>query len=113
MQEFLPASLFDKLEGDLALIRKAFNQRVLYFRQLQEISDSVADVDWEESSLICSQRACQAEMTELEQKMNTARARLRYLENLSRNKDDNDDKDQICILCRCEFVRGFITQWYI
>jgi E3 ubiquitin-protein ligase SHPRH len=99
------------LESDLALIRKAFNQRVLYFRQLQEISDSVAEADWEESSFLAAQQACQAEMAELERKINTARARLRYLDNLAQNKDDNEENDQTCILCRCEFARGFITQW--
>jgi hypothetical protein len=36
-------TMLDKLDADLALYRKAFNQRILYFRQLQEISDSVSD----------------------------------------------------------------------
>jgi E3 ubiquitin-protein ligase SHPRH len=40
----------DKLEADLALYRKAFNQRLLYFRQLQEISDAVADVEFENTA---------------------------------------------------------------
>lgn len=38
------------MDADLALYRKAFNQRILYFRQLQEISDAVADVDFENTA---------------------------------------------------------------
>ena len=55
------AALQDKLDGDLALLRRAFNQRILYFRQLQEISDSVTDIEWEEPTLAM---ALQASLTE-------------------------------------------------
>ena len=43
----LIAALHDRLEADLTLLRKSFNQRILYFGHLQEISDSVADVEWD------------------------------------------------------------------
>ena len=42
------AVLHDRLEADLTLLRKSFNQRILYFGHLQEISDSVADVERKE-----------------------------------------------------------------
>jgi E3 ubiquitin-protein ligase SHPRH len=102
----------DKLDADLALLRKAFNQRILYFRQLQEISDSVAEVTWESTIDVALQESA-AERNELEAKINTSRARHRYLEHLAQNKEDGDeDEDEgTCILCRCDFVRGFITQW--
>lgn len=44
------ATLLDKLDADLANYRKAFNQRILYFRQLQEISDAVGDVEFENTA---------------------------------------------------------------
>lgn len=106
----------DKLDADLALLRKAFNQRILYFRQLQEISDSVAEVTWESTIGVALQESA-AERNELEAKINTSRARQRYLEHLAQNKeagdDDDDDDEGSCILCRCEFIRGFITQWCV
>jgi E3 ubiquitin-protein ligase SHPRH len=109
-----PATLFDKLERDLALIRRAFNQRVLYFRQLQEISDSVGDAEWDQPTIEIALQDCVTEKTGLELKINTTRARQRYLENLAYGKNDEDnDDDQTCILCRCDFVRGFITHWYV
>lgn len=33
------ANMITVLEADLGLFRRSFNQRILYFRQLQEISD--------------------------------------------------------------------------
>ncbi|KAF9459395.1 SNF2 family N-terminal domain-containing protein [Collybia nuda] len=103
-------TLLDKLDADLALIRKAFNQRILYFRQLQEISDSVTEITWE-SALEVALTESLAERKELEAKINTTRARQRYLEHLAKTKDDGvTDEDENCILCRCDFTRGFITQ---
>ena len=108
----LIAALHDRLEADLTLLRKSFNQRILYFGHLQEISDSVADVEWEEESIMAAIQACVTERANLEAKINTTRARFRYLDNLSKNKDtDNMDEENECVLCRCEFNRGYITHW--
>jgi E3 ubiquitin-protein ligase SHPRH len=108
------AALQDKLDGDLALLRRAFNQRILYFRQLQEISDSVTDVVWEEATIAMALQVSLVERATLETKMNMTRARQRYLDNLVNNHDEleSDEDDRACILCRCAFTRGFITQWY-
>lgn len=102
----------DKVGADLALFRKAFNQRVLYFRQLQEISDSVAEVEFEgrrEDALDDSEK----EVKDLEANMITTRAHQRYLDHLVKSNEENelDEDDKCCILCRCEFERGFITTW--
>lgn len=107
--------MHDKLESDLALIRKVFNQRILYFRQLQEISDSVAEVGWEDASILEAIARCKIEQQELNGKLNTMRARQRYLENLADGNvvGDGDEDEKTCILCRCDFVRGYITQWYV
>lgn len=100
------------LDTDLALFRKAFNQRILYFRQLQEISDSVMEVVLEKS-VEETLEDCKAEQADLDAKINTKRARQRYLEHLEKNREDKvvDEDEEGCILCRCEFARGFITQW--
>jgi E3 ubiquitin-protein ligase SHPRH len=104
------AALQDKLDGDLALLRRAFNQRILYFRQLQEISDSVTDVVWEEATIAMALQASLGERTTLETKMNMTRARQRYLDNLVNNHDklESDEDDRACILCRYDFT-GFIA----
>ena len=108
------ATLQDRLDGDLVLLRRAFNQGILYFRQLQEISDSVTDAEWEEATVAMALQASLTERTILETKMNTTQARRRYLDNLVNNHDelDRDEDGRACILCRCQFTRGYITQWY-
>ncbi|KAK7460694.1 hypothetical protein VKT23_009409 [Stygiomarasmius scandens] len=103
-----------ELDSDISVLRKAFNQRVLYFRQLQEISDSVADVQFEGTRQEALADA-QNQQGEFEAKLNTSRARQRYLDHLTKNQGDGsgneheDDEEKCCILCRCEFERGYIT----
>lgn len=59
-------------------------------------------------------QACEAEETEIDKKVQTAEARQRYLQNLTSSSDDTiDAQEDSCILCRCEFVRGFMTQWLV
>lgn len=93
-------------------MRKAFNQRIVYFKQLQEISDSVCEVEWEGPI-----EYVVAEEMEKNRALGTqianGRSRQRYLANLVKNKGkiDEDDEENICTLCKCEFVRGYMTQW--
>ncbi|KAG6852711.1 hypothetical protein C0991_009638 [Blastosporella zonata] len=108
---FSIGALMDKLDVDYTLINKAFNERILYFRQLQEISDTVAEVEWE-GSVVDALLEATTEKDELDTEINKSRARHRYLDNLAKKKGDGllDEEDESCILCRCEFIRGFITQ---
>ena len=93
------ATLQDRLDGDLVLLRRAFNQGVLYFRQLQETSDSVTDAEWEEATVAMALQASLTETTTLETKMNTTQARRRYLDNLVNNHDELDrDEDGLYIV---------------
>ncbi|KAH8818676.1 SNF2 family N-terminal domain-containing protein [Flagelloscypha sp. PMI_526] len=107
------AKLMEVLNADLALMRKAFNQRILYFRQLQEISDSVAEVGPEEGHTIAeSVEMANEDERGVEAKIKMARARQRYLDTLAKNKGkiDDDEEEQCCTVCKCEFARGYLTQ---
>ncbi|KAF7356798.1 SNF2 family helicase [Mycena venus] len=103
-------TLMDKLDADLALYRKAFNQRILYFRQLQEISDAVADVEFENTAAQALLECAQAQQ-KLATDINNNRAKQRFLDNLAKDKSsgEEDEDEKTCILCRCDFIRGFIT----
>lgn len=87
-----------------------------YFRQLQEISDTVVEPTWE-GHITDAIAFGQTQQKELEAKLNTGRARLRYLDNLVMAENGEGATDQgaaeerMCILCKCEFTRGYITQW--
>ncbi len=82
----------------------------MYFRQLQEISDSVTQVTWEKTFDEAVQE-CDAEKATLEDRLKTSRARQRYLDNLAKDRDEAKDIDDECVLCGCDFERGFITAW--
>ncbi|KAL1937944.1 hypothetical protein VTO73DRAFT_12694 [Trametes versicolor] len=103
--------LIDKLQNDLAHLRKAFNERISYFRQLQEISDTVAEALWE-GDVQDAIRDIREQQGVLETKINTARARQRYMDNLSTSHEAGtmDEDERSCILCKCDFIRGYITQ---
>ncbi|KAI0920308.1 hypothetical protein AcV5_010081 [Taiwanofungus camphoratus] len=105
------SKLVDRLQVDLSHLRKAFNERILYFRQLQEISDTVTEITWEGDVRVAIASA-RADQTDLDAKINTGRARQRYLDHLakSQKEGDVDQDDRCCVLCRCEFSRGYITQ---
>ena len=47
-------------------------------------------------------------------KVNTGKARHRYLEHLAKSQGEGtmDSEEETCILCKCNFERGYITQWY-
>ncbi|PPQ99586.1 hypothetical protein CVT24_005165 [Panaeolus cyanescens] len=103
--------LHNEIEMDLSNLRKAFNQRIVYFRQLQEISDSVMDVDWD-GTLQKAMQDTILERAAVESDLKRLRARQRYLGTLTSDKKDDEsqeDEDKTCVLCRCDFVRGFIT----
>ncbi|OJT14448.1 hypothetical protein TRAPUB_9026 [Trametes pubescens] len=103
--------LIDKLQNDLAHLRKAFNERISYFRQLQEISDTVAEALWE-GDVQDAIKDIREQQGVLETKINTARARQRYMDNLSTSHEAGtmDEDERSCILCKCDFIRGYITQ---
>lgn len=85
-----------------------------YFRQLQEISDSVVDAEWEGELRLAIHEGL-TEQAALDNRINSSRARQRYLENLAQGKQtgavpNSSDEDDVCILCHCEFYRGYLTQ---
>lgn len=73
----------------------------------------MVDVVWD-GAIREAMDACEAEYRMLDNKIVAGHARQRYLEHLAKNEDGSmDEDDKMCILCRCEFVRGFITQWCV
>ncbi|KAH8101241.1 SNF2 family N-terminal domain-containing protein [Cristinia sonorae] len=103
--------LIENLQADCALIRRAFNDRVSYFRQLQELSDTVTEAQWE-GTLADAITKEEQEYADFDVKVNAGRARQRYLDHLAKAQEDGtvNEDDECCILCKCEFVRGYITQ---
>ena len=71
-----------------------------YFRQLQELSDSVRDVEWE-GPLTDAVNKTHEDEELFEREIIKLQARQRYLKNLAENEDedeeeDSDEEDEVC-----------------
>lgn len=80
-----------------------------YFRQLQELSDSVRPAEWEGAAANALVQA-RTEEEIIKKRINKHQARRRYLKNLV-DGEEEEEEDKMCVLCRSEFTRGFMTQW--
>ncbi|ORZ33662.1 SNF2 family N-terminal domain-domain-containing protein [Catenaria anguillulae PL171] len=105
-----------KVEAALVQYRKLFNARVVYFQELQEISDSVAvpdDLDTAQAEWIRTQYlpGCEARMRALEDVVPRVAARRRYLRMLLESYGDHDEGalEVECIVCAEQFENGYMT----
>lgn len=98
------------LEKEISLFRTTQNQRLDFYRQLQEISDAVApfkeQLD-EQLDVAALNRAMQEE-----EQHNTALAQLktkyRFLQHL-KHETSAQDEAKICVICQCTFENGVLT----
>lgn len=94
----------DRLDKQLAPIRKTFNDRIEYFRQLQAINDSVAPIGLEDQTVEEALAQCIEDYSAMENAVNTRQARQRYLNSIFHADEEEEDKS--CVLCKCEFEKG-------
>ncbi|KZS95380.1 hypothetical protein SISNIDRAFT_408473 [Sistotremastrum niveocremeum HHB9708] len=95
-------TVMDRMESELALFRKAFNDRIVYFRQLQEISDSVAEVLWE-GTLDAAVQECLAALDKCRTDKTAKVQKLKFLESLA-----SDAEEDQCIICTDTYQSGWI-----
>ena len=118
-----PAEYMEGLEVGLVTLRKAYNARILYFRGLQELSDSVMEVQWE-GALADAIRDTDFEVQDHQRQADAKRRRQLYLDTLQDDHTTNQMTegspnttsqacttdacidDRVCVICQCEFTRG-------
>ena len=97
----------NSLDQELELFRDAMNLRLGYYRQLQQISDTVApyeeDLDNESLNavLLCMKDA----ETQIEARIATLKSRARYLDHLR----DEAANERLCTICQQQFETGILT----
>ncbi|KAF9920530.1 hypothetical protein FBU30_009623 [Linnemannia zychae] len=98
------------LEKEISRFRTLTAARTAYYRQLQEISDTVRDIqsmDPHEDIAICLHEELmqQREIVRLESK-------LRYLQTLvtSSKHESQSEDDKLCLVCRSQYDRGLMTE---
>jgi E3 ubiquitin-protein ligase SHPRH len=99
------------LEREVEMFRDTMNNRLEYYRQLQQISDTVAPYDEESAGkpLDCRLFAEKLEQEKaMEEKISSLKAKGRYLLHL-RDETSPDENSKICIICQGTFEIGVLT----
>lgn len=98
------------LQREVELFTDVMNARLEFYRQLQQISDTVAPYEEDlEGPAFASAifRALQYEVR-LQVKIGTLKSTARYLDHLRREASDSD-ANRLCIICQQTFEIGFLT----
>ncbi|EMR09786.1 hypothetical protein PNEG_01969 [Pneumocystis murina B123] len=102
-----------KLEKEISDLSYLHNARIEYYRQLQIISDYVAELDEE----LLEPQNYAKKMKELDEKIksyeltiHSNQGRLRYLKYLSKISSNKSEMDEICVICQNIFDFGILTE---
>ena len=96
------------LEREVEMFRDTMNSRLEYYRQLQQISDTVAPYDEESVGKPLNEEAFlmkRKQEESMDEKISAHKAKRRYLIHL-RNESGSDDSSKICIICQSSFEIG-------
>lgn len=98
------------LSRELELFKDTMNSRLEYYRQLQQISDSVApyDVDFSGEALATTLSNMQEAEEKFQTHIKTINARGRYLLHL-RDDANVTNSHRLCIICQQPFEIGVLT----
>lgn len=101
---------FIGLEKEVDLFRSTQNQRLEFYRQLQELSDTVKPLKEELDDTL--DLACLQNITQREEEQTKSLAQLktknRFLLHL-RDESGSKDGPKICVICQCSFESGVLT----
>lgn len=98
------------LQNDIDLYRSTQNQRIAFYKQLQELSDAVAPykedldehLDWVALEAVATKEAQQTKNLAL------LRTKHRYLLTL-RQDAGNEESSKMCVICQSGFENGVLT----
>lgn len=98
-----------RLERELDLFRSTQNERLDYYRQLQNISDAVAPLqeEMDERIDVAALQVQKRSEEEHQSKLDSLITRRRYLQHLK--ADASGETERMCIICQCPFEMGVLT----
>ncbi|KAL2152487.1 hypothetical protein VTH82DRAFT_5671 [Thermothelomyces myriococcoides] len=98
------------LEKEIERFRDTLNARIEFYRQLQEVSDTVREYEGslEPDALENSLRRTIGQERELREKLNTAQSKHRYLMFLKDAESDSPEQ-RMCVICQSDFTVGVLT----
>ncbi|KAK3997482.1 putative ATP-dependent helicase IRC20 [Cladorrhinum sp. PSN332] len=98
------------VEKELEKFNDTLNARIEFYRQLQEISDTVGEYQGstEEEALIAAIKAIERQEDSLRSKLEAAEAKHRYLLHL-KEAESSIEEQRMCIICQSPFSIGVLT----
>ncbi|KAL2268631.1 hypothetical protein VTJ83DRAFT_3477 [Remersonia thermophila] len=98
------------VEKETELFMDTLNARIEYYRQLQEVSDMVGEYEesTEPEALDKALKAAYSMEKRLQEKLNAAEAKHRYLIHL-KNTETKTEQERLCIICQSNFTIGVLT----
>jgi E3 ubiquitin-protein ligase SHPRH len=94
------------LEKEVELLTKVMNTRLEYYRQLQQVSDTVAPYEGPNNERVVAKMLEDEE--KLSRKVASAKSKRRYLQHLQMEAS-NPQEQRICVICRESFEVGALT----
>lgn len=94
------------LEKEIDLFTSVMNTRLEYYKQLQQVSDTVAPYEGQNNERVLTKMIEEEER--LLKKIATSKSKRRYLEHL-RVEAGNPQDQRICVICRETFEVGALT----
>ena len=94
------------LEKEVDMFTSVMNIRLEYYRQLQQVSDTVAAYEGPNNDRVLMKLVEDEE--KLARKIGTAKSKRRYLEHL-RMEAGNPQEQRLCVICRETFEVGALT----
>ncbi|KAG5438159.1 hypothetical protein PCANB_003010 [Pneumocystis canis] len=101
-----------KLEREISDLTYVHNARIEYYRQLQIISDYVAELDetlFEPLNYSKKMKELDEKIRNLESIILSNQGRLRYLKHLRKTSEKASEIDKTCVICQNIFVFGILT----
>ncbi|KAJ5585307.1 uncharacterized protein N7459_005107 [Penicillium hispanicum] len=99
------------LEREVEMFRDTMNNRLEYYRHLQQISDTVAPYDEESAGKPMDEAVFASKLKQeetIEGKISSLKSKRRYLIHL-RDESGSEDTARICIICQSSFELGVLT----
>lgn len=98
------------LQREVELFTDVMNARLEFYRQLQQISDTVVPYEEDANERSIAAALFRTEQTEgrLRTKIATLKSTARYLDHI-RREASNDDVNRLCIICQQSFEIGVLT----
>ncbi|KAH8908679.1 hypothetical protein BR93DRAFT_976808 [Coniochaeta sp. PMI_546] len=94
------------MEKEVDLFTNAMNARIEFYRQLQALSDTVADYDGDKTEQAL--RAVLEQEGAAQNSLKTAQGRHRYLVHL-KEAESSTEEARLCVICRETFEIGVLT----